>query len=175
MNFRAARTTHAKTDEFPHGVTLRLDDFGWHFLGQGEVAHRIEVFDGKLQLLAEEFEGVGQVGPATGNHDPARRTAAMLAAVVIGGARNLGRQTAHRVANDHGEGGDRLIELFGVTTTESNKTVGGLLLFGLGEGHAILLGDRGSHRHATDGNAASEEALPFNVDEVTGLGPDVDE
>jgi hypothetical protein len=55
--------------KFAHQMPLTTDQVGIHPLADGNIADRIEVIHGQVELFFKKLQGVGQICPAAGEQD----------------------------------------------------------------------------------------------------------
>src|ERR1700760_3438126 len=90
------------------------------------VAKRVEEFDRQLKLFLEELAHVRSAGARAAKKGALRGSPLLLRTVMTDRAHQLGMQARHRAAHNLGNSRNVRIRRFGVSPSQTNKSVAAL-------------------------------------------------
>ena len=137
------------------------------------IPKRVEILNGSLKFLSKKLRHVGKARAPAADEDPHRRGAALRGAIEIDRTGDLRMETGHGIPSDLGEAGFGGVFGFGISSAKSHR---GFLEFEFFSERYFLrefLGDRRADGITPDGDAATEEAVIFDEDEVCRAGPKI--
>ena len=154
---------------------FRGESININSLTGGDPLEGIEELHGKIELFLKEFLKIRKICGSACEHDAGRGRSSVLTTEESVSALNFRCQAGQAVANNRSKCGGRLVELRGMPSSESDHSVGKLGIFRFGKGHVILLCNGRGKNGSSNRNAAGEELGAFRVNQVGGLGSDIDQ